>query len=358
MAPKKTVNKFSEILENCDAPASVVAGDGSLLYTNPTMQNLILTNPPAKPLRCEWIHKTGDSCSECGERSFVDGRCFVTPNHSKGAALYSAIRLPTMDNALACVYALPGPKAAQEAENTAKKLLTLASASHLDDLSPSGGRDGEIMNLRLKELFDTLQNLAGVRNLSIINNLDHTLRATAINPSIILQTATEILHELYRLDPTATIEIDHNMEATVRGGIPSHNISLAMETTLRPAGKALASGLSAATIRLENFARLLSHLTGYNIETPKVLRRRETISIHFSFPDTMRKKSSALRFSGSIYKLMTPREEEIFEMVKAGYNNSIISSRLKISPATVKQNLKNIYRKAKVKNRTGLIFKY
>jgi len=52
---------------------------------------------------------------------------------------------------------------------------------------------------------------------------------------------------------------------------------------------------------------------------------------------------------------LTNRETEIVSYVARGYRNAEIAERLFISEGTVKNHLRNIFEKAKVRNRTGLI---
>jgi len=52
---------------------------------------------------------------------------------------------------------------------------------------------------------------------------------------------------------------------------------------------------------------------------------------------------------------LSPRETEILEATARGLSAVGIASELAISPHTVRQHLKAIYRKFGVKNRTGLV---
>ena len=54
---------------------------------------------------------------------------------------------------------------------------------------------------------------------------------------------------------------------------------------------------------------------------------------------------------------LTKRETEIVTYVLRGYKNARIAKTLFISEGTVKNHLRNIFRKAKVKNRSSLIHK-
>jgi len=50
---------------------------------------------------------------------------------------------------------------------------------------------------------------------------------------------------------------------------------------------------------------------------------------------------------------LTPREEEVLELVAVGFTNAGIAERLWISPGTVKKHLENVYAKLGVTNRTA-----
>lgn len=54
-------------------------------------------------------------------------------------------------------------------------------------------------------------------------------------------------------------------------------------------------------------------------------------------------------------RALSPREAEILDGTKRGLSAAAIAVELSISPHTVRQHLKTIYRKFEVKNRTGLV---
>jgi DNA-binding NarL/FixJ family response regulator len=54
-------------------------------------------------------------------------------------------------------------------------------------------------------------------------------------------------------------------------------------------------------------------------------------------------------------KCLTPREDEISELIGKGCNNKEIAERLFISVSTVKSHIYNIFRKTSIKNRTQAI---
>ena len=56
--------------------------------------------------------------------------------------------------------------------------------------------------------------------------------------------------------------------------------------------------------------------------------------------------------------LLTKREQELMEYVKAGYRNAQIAETMHIAQVTVEKNLTSIYRKLEVKNRTAAIQKW
>jgi DNA-binding NarL/FixJ family response regulator len=54
----------------------------------------------------------------------------------------------------------------------------------------------------------------------------------------------------------------------------------------------------------------------------------------------------------ALIPLLTPREREIIRLLSQGFNNGAIARALHVSRETVKLNLKSIYRKLGVTNRT------
>jgi DNA-binding NarL/FixJ family response regulator len=55
---------------------------------------------------------------------------------------------------------------------------------------------------------------------------------------------------------------------------------------------------------------------------------------------------------------LTPREQQIAELVCQGLRNGKIATHLKIQPGTVKTHVRNIYRKVKVKNKISMLLRF
>ncbi len=55
---------------------------------------------------------------------------------------------------------------------------------------------------------------------------------------------------------------------------------------------------------------------------------------------------------------LTPREQQIAELVCQGFRNGNIARRLNIRPGTVKTHVRNIYRKVKVKNKINMLLRF
>jgi len=53
-------------------------------------------------------------------------------------------------------------------------------------------------------------------------------------------------------------------------------------------------------------------------------------------------------------EMLTPREEEICELVSQGYQNKVIADKLFISEHTVKKHVSQILEKTQARNRTHL----
>ena len=54
---------------------------------------------------------------------------------------------------------------------------------------------------------------------------------------------------------------------------------------------------------------------------------------------------------------MTPRELQVAKLVCQGFNNEEIARALKIQQGTVKTHLRNVYRRARVKNKITMLLK-
>jgi len=55
---------------------------------------------------------------------------------------------------------------------------------------------------------------------------------------------------------------------------------------------------------------------------------------------------------------LTPREQQIAELVCQGFRNGNIARNLNIRPGTVKTHVRNIYRKVKVKNKINMLLRF
>jgi DNA-binding NarL/FixJ family response regulator len=55
---------------------------------------------------------------------------------------------------------------------------------------------------------------------------------------------------------------------------------------------------------------------------------------------------------------LTPREQQIAELVCQGFRTGNIASRLSIRPGTVKTHVRNIYRKVRVKNKINMLLRF
>jgi DNA-binding NarL/FixJ family response regulator len=52
--------------------------------------------------------------------------------------------------------------------------------------------------------------------------------------------------------------------------------------------------------------------------------------------------------------MLTPREEEVAALAASGLSNKEIARRLRVSPLTVKNQLKSVFRKCDASNRTEM----
>jgi two-component system, NarL family, response regulator LiaR len=76
---------------------------------------------------------------------------------------------------------------------------------------------------------------------------------------------------------------------------------------------------------------------------------------HEAFQDFLREAASALRNDGRARSTVTPREDQILELVRRRLSNREIASRLQIQVSTVKFHLSNILSKMYVSSRRELI---
>src|SRR5690625_776999 len=55
---------------------------------------------------------------------------------------------------------------------------------------------------------------------------------------------------------------------------------------------------------------------------------------------------------------LTPREQDVMDLLLQGLSNKEIAARLTLNPVTVKLHNRNIYRKLRVRNRTEATLRY
>jgi DNA-binding CsgD family transcriptional regulator len=112
----------------------------------------------------------------------------------------------------------------------------------------------------------------------------------------------------------------------------------------------LDAGIVRSRVRTRNFVLLRSHGdSSARDRTVLELIRPHLAHIH----DAWRPPQAALAVTPAARDGLTPREEEVLELVATGLTNVGIAERLWISPGTVKKHLENVYAKLGVTNRTA-----
>lgn len=358
----KPESLYNDLLRESNAPASVVDNTGRLIYMNQAMKYLVDHNLPHGSLRCSWIEESGGECPDCSERPAMNDRCFVRRTESEAAKLFSAFHLPDFGNALVRVYNLDNGKARADAFEATAKLQsvskTATGATESVTLRPfdAGEVDG-LLTVNLKKLIDTLLEREGFSDSDFFNHTPGDVLVSATNPAILQQVVRKIFRSFSHIDATQTPSIEYLEQKAGTDERITHLLSISITTRSKFSAKGESSEVSATAIRLERFTRLLEEVTGFAIKPPKFFRLDNSIVAQFSFHDTMTRSDTTYRFLSTSPPLFSPREKEVVELVRLGWDNDAISKRLGITSATVKQNLKNIYLKAAVKSRVELIFK-
>jgi DNA-binding NarL/FixJ family response regulator len=74
-----------------------------------------------------------------------------------------------------------------------------------------------------------------------------------------------------------------------------------------------------------------------------------------SRPDTMEVNVTSARDEGGPAVRLSPREQEVLQLVAEGYSNSMIASRLHLSENTIKSHVESLLGRLHARNRAGLV---
>jgi len=353
------IGKVVEFLKATPLPASIVSSSGEIFFLNQQMMDIVNLNEKSPLYKCSWLIDNEDgSCPDCAEAPVMEGRCFITRENSD-VTLLTAIRVRQAHNALVRLYSNGASLSPNEAEMHSNRLLKIASPDIKDDKA-DGPVDFDSDWLCGASLWRIVQNVIDSHSnqpARIENLVEKNLRVKATNPMLIGRAISKILFELYAMKSNAPVTIK-NLKPETPPGLSSYHVINFTVKSAKAQGKGRASELTAIGLRLKLFYHRMIQATGYHFPEPSLSQRDGLLTIQLRVPDVLEFTDDLFSgFSDGPSSVLSPREQEIVEMVRSGYNNNAIASSLGITHATVKQHLKAIYRKLDVTNRIDLIFR-
>ncbi|HEB73163.1 MAG TPA: LuxR family transcriptional regulator [Nitrospirae bacterium] len=351
--------KVVEFLQTTPLPASIVSKSGEIIFLNQQMLDIIDLDESSSVYKCSWmIEKGSGPCPDCAEAPVLEGRCFVTHENSD-VTLLTAVRVQQANNALVRLYSNGASLSPNETEIHTNRLLKIASPDMADDKA-DGPVDFNSDWLCGASLWRIVQNTIKSRDthpMKVENRVKKTVNVNATNPMLVGRTISKILFELYAMKNQGPVMIENLEPDSPPASANDHVVSFTVKSLKTP-GKGRSSELTAINLRLKLFCDRLVQATGYCFPEPSLFQRDGLLTILLPVADLLESIDNQFSgFSNGPSSSLSFREQEIVDMVRAGYDNNAISSSLGITHATVKQHLKAIYRKLDVNNRIDLIFR-
>ncbi len=341
-----------DLLDSIDLPASVVSSSGKLVHINDKLKKEIIGRYEGEQFNCSWVKESGNNCPDCAERVTVDGRCFLT--NTGFLSLVFAIRIERVENSLIRVYC------DQSTPDNPAIARSLCAIKHLfeDELSDGSwpfSTSLSLVSVNLKKLLDSLSNYPEFEKIQFHNKIPDEVAAIKASQIILFQVSRRLVQELSLFNPEGTITIGYKEKGRKDTG-KLHSITFSINTPSLPM-KGIRSALNASGLRIERFCKSLQKITGVTLAIPKLVHSKKELSYQFDSPSTMQRSPTPENLTHSIYKMLTPREAEITELILMGFDNESLAKRLKIKVTTAKQHLKKIYKKTGANSRVHLIFK-
>lgn len=138
-------------------------------------------------------------------------------------------------------------------------------------------------------------------------------------------------------------------------GATAHVISIQANLG-RSAAKSLLNEISAMELRLAGYCQRLGRVMGLSVPTPHTLIGGGKADLRFELGGgfAIPEGHGRIPRAGRAFEGLSSREQQVLEMVVAGLANQEISKKLGIMASTVKQHIKNIYKRTGVRSRLEL----
>ena len=352
------MRKITGILSRLSFPACVIGKSGELEYANPAMRRLHGEGAELSVLGpCVFTpSEESKDCDNCVCYPETKGKC-VIPHVTPSSRLVIAAKLGKIGGATVAFYENCSAVDQMEAHATVGEILSLAGAGKRRFTTVST-TDKWKARVLLKELVEFgLKDLetGGARfDLKVSGVVSMDFASLSAARLVIRRIGAELLW----LSPKKTLKA-RVLKKPLKGG-SIHVISMIVDIE-KQASKTLSNKISAMELRLSRFCNRLGLMMGLAIPAPVTLFRGNDVEIYLAFELARGFAASEgdcwKNGEQSVFDGLSRREREMVALVVEGRSDSEISKEMKITVSTVKQHIKNIYRRTEVKSRLELIFK-
>jgi DNA-binding CsgD family transcriptional regulator len=349
------MDKINGFVSGLSFPACVIDKSGKLAYFNEAMGKshgggVKLQNTGS----CNFTPSVeSNDCHDCGHLKVTNGKC-VIPRVTKNLKLVMAVGLKKMGGATVAFYANGSAVDPLEAHTAMGEILSRSgmgkSKSRVATVSAPARWAA---NVRLRELVEMGLDGLETGGADIDLKVDGVVSMDFASLSAARLVIRRMGAELLGLSPKKALEARRFKES--RKGESVHIISIKVDIG-RQAPKSLSSKVSAIELRLSRYCHQLGRMMGLAIPAPVTRLGDEDGEVHLTFE--LAGGFAAVEAEGrSIFSLLSNREREVVGLVVEGFTNDKISKTMGITVSTVKQHIKNIYRRTGVKSRSELIFR-
>lgn len=353
------MRKITELVSGLSFPACVVDSSGELAFINPAMRHPDADGTrPSKPGFCSFTPSgASDACVNCSHHHVTQGRCAI-PRVTPSSRLVMAVGLEKQGGFTVAFYSNGFAADPMEAHAAVGEILSLAGYAGKGESRPAkvSTHAGWEAAVHLKELvklaLDGLDFGGAGLDLNVGGEVSMDFASLSAARLIIRRMAVELL----RLEPTGTLMarsfLKPGEDAT------THVLSMQVDAG-RLAAKSLLNEISAMELRLSGYCLRLGRMMGLSMPVPIMLVGEGKTDLRFEvaggFPSSEGHGRNSLTHHA--FQGLSSREQQVVAMVAAGLANDEISRKLGITASTVKQHIKNIYRRTGVKNRLELILR-
>lgn len=354
---KGGMEKISGFISGLSFPACVFDASGKPKLVNPHMRH---SHGDGGELSiagsCSFTPSEElNGCGNCSHYPVTKGRC-VIPRVTRSSRLVMAVGLENMGGSTVAFYGNGYAVDPLEAHTALGEILFLSgyrgkARSAATTVSAASPWEASVPLKDLVErAVDGLDFGEVGLDLKVGGEVSMDFTSLSAARLVIRRMAVELL----RLEPAGAVAARSFSKSGE--GATAHVISLQVDIK-RQAAKSSKSEISAIGLRLSGYCQRLGRMMGLSIPVAETLVGKGKADLRFELAGGFAASEGDgwKNGAGAVFKSLSSREQEVVEMVAAGLSNEAISKKLGIKVSTVKQHIKNIYRRAKVNSRQELI---